>query len=186
MRNCNSCGKNLSADMKFCDACGTAVDFAGYQPQSHNQQEHTDFNAWQPEHSASSQHENVDYSTYQSGYDASNQREYIEDYNTYHPGHGAPSYQSAPLDTRGQGFAIAGLVMGIFALILCWFPIVGIIFSILAIVFVVMSRSRGGRGGLWVTALVFTIIGTIAAALFTLLWTVGFFVVLNMSDYFYF
>lgn len=73
-----------------------------------------------------------------------------------------PPHQHPP----GNGMAIAGLVLGILALLLCWIPFLNWILAILGIIFGAVGMSKankiGGRGkGLAVTGLVLGILGAV-------------------------
>jgi hypothetical protein len=67
---------------------------------------------------------------------------------------------------RGHGKAIAGLVLGIIALVFCWVPIFDIPLWILALVFSILGRSDAkkgaGGGGQAMGGLVCAIIATVA------------------------
>ncbi len=56
-----------------------------------------------------------------------------------------PAIESTP--TTGNGVALAGMILGIVGLVLCWFPLVGWLLSGLAIVFGAIGMSRSGRLG---------------------------------------
>jgi len=194
MKYCPSCGKELVVDAPFCDACGTAVGYSDYQAPAPNQQENADYNTYQQGYGAPNQQgygaphqqENASYNQYQQGYGAPHQQGNAN-YNNYQPGYNAAQYQHAQQNERWKGFAIAGLVLGILALTIP-VPVLDLILGILAIIFSLMSKSRGGQGGLWVTALVFSIIGTIAAFFYTLGWLFlgAFFMQMPWNDIFHY
>jgi len=78
-------------------------------------------------------------------------------------GSAAEAPSAKPLPT-GNGMAVAGLVLGLCALVLCWIPFLNWVLALLGIVFggVGMSRAkqRGGRGfGLAVAGLICAVIG---------------------------
>ena len=64
---------------------------------------------------------------------------------------------------KSSGLAIAGLIMGIFTLLLCWVPIVGFIFGLLGLIFSIagIAKKNGGAKGAAVAGLVMTIVGAI-------------------------
>jgi len=71
----------------------------------------------------------------------------------YGPYPGAPQWGQPPgagyVAPRGpSGMAIAALVLGILALVFCWFPFVGTILAVLAVIFggVALRRRDVGRG----------------------------------------
>lgn len=71
---------------------------------------------------------------------------------------------SAPGVRSRNGMGIAALVLGLFALLLCWTIIGGILFGILALIFGIVGRARAKRGeatngGLSVTGAVLGVVG---------------------------
>ncbi|MGH4014012.1 MAG: DUF4190 domain-containing protein [Pseudonocardiaceae bacterium] len=76
---------------------------------------------------------------------------------------------SAPGEPRSRnGFGIAALVLGLFALLLSWTIIGGIIFGILALIFGLLGRARAKRGeatngGLSVAGAVLGVLGLLIA-----------------------
>ena len=64
---------------------------------------------------------------------------------------------------RGNGLAVAGLVMGILALVLCWIPFLNWILAVLGIVFGGVGMSKANKGasgkGLAVAGLVLGLVG---------------------------
>ena len=71
----------------------------------------------------------------------------------------APQYSSQPIDqpaqtvpvymmiqsappTKSNGFAIVGLVLGIFAICLCWIPYVGLVLGFAGLVFSIIGITR--------------------------------------------
>ncbi len=64
---------------------------------------------------------------------------------------------------QGNGLAVAGLVLGILAIVLCWVPVIDQIVAILGIIFGAIgigTANRVGKGkGMAVTGLITGIIG---------------------------
>jgi len=58
---------------------------------------------------------------------------------------GAPPAQP-PVGTVRNGMGVAALVLGLFAVLLCWTVLGGIVLGILAIAFGFVGRSRANRG----------------------------------------
>ena len=91
-----------------------------------------------------------------------------------HPAQTVPVYmmtQSAP-PTKSNGFAIVGLVLGIFAICLCWIPYVGLVLGFAGLVFSIIgiskvSSCRSGRGQA-ITGLILSIFGLFFGAVLTL------------------
>jgi hypothetical protein len=87
-----------------------------------------------------------------------------------------PYGYSFPETRPGHGKAIAGMVLGIVALVFCWTSVIDTVFLVLGFVFSIMGLSEarkgaGGRGqalaGLWCT-----IVAAIATAVFTIIYIV--------------
>lgn len=59
--------------------------------------------------------------------------------------------------------AIAGLIMGIFALVLCWVPVVNWILGLLGLIFSIIgiAKKNGGAKGAAIAGLILTILGAI-------------------------
>jgi len=55
--------------------------------------------------------------------------------------------QQASSSQEGNGLAVAGLVVGIVAVVLCWFPFVNWVLGILAIIFGGVGLSKANRIG---------------------------------------
>ena len=64
---------------------------------------------------------------------------------------------------KSSGMAIAGLIMGIFALVLCWFPVVNWILGLLGLIFSIIgiAKKNGGAKGAAIAGLILTILGAI-------------------------
>lgn len=88
------------------------------------------------------------------------------------PYNAPPNYaQQYPQPRTGNGRAIAALVLGILAVVLCWLSIFDIVFVVLAIVFGFLGLSdakRGGTGrGMALTGLICGVVGALAATTLT-------------------
>lgn len=72
-----------------------------------------------------------------------------------------------------NGLAIAGLVLGIVGVVLCWIPFLGVLLGVLAIVFGALGKKKANQGaqgsGQAVAGLVLGIIATALAVLITIL-----------------
>ena len=64
---------------------------------------------------------------------------------------------------KSSGMAIAGLIMGIFAIVLCWFPVVNWILGLLGLIFSIIgiAKKNGGAKGAAIAGLILTILGAI-------------------------
>jgi len=76
-----------------------------------------------------------------------------------------------------SGFAIASLVLGIIAMVLP-IPVIDVIIGVLGLIFAIVAKRSGHRGGMSTAGLVLSIIGTVWALWFTLsifagLWWLG-------------
>ena len=86
-----------------------------------------------------------------------------------------PAYmmtQSAPPHAKTNGFAIAGMVLGILAICLCWIPYVGLIMGFLGLVLSAIGISsvhsfRNGRGQA-ITGLILSVLALFFGAVLTL------------------
>jgi len=75
--------------------------------------------------------------------------------------------------------AVASLVCGILAIVLCWFPLAGLVLGIVAIVMANKAKAAAASnperfhpGGVRVGGFVCGIIGTILAGIYTIYWIV--------------
>ena len=80
------------------------------------------------------------------------------------PAYGQPAYGQQPAARNGLG--ITALVLGILALLLCWFPGVGLVLGIAAIVFAIVHLRRVGK--LQATTRAFGIVGLILGVISSL------------------
>jgi len=101
-----------------------------------------------------------------------------------HPPHGQQQYQQAhygqqqyqqpypypPVKPKqpAHGFAIAALVLGIVAMTLP-IPVIDIIIGVLGLIFAIVAKRSGHRGGMSTAGLVLSIIGTVWAIWWTFL-----------------
>ena len=80
---------------------------------------------------------------------------------------GAPPPYGSPAGAPPKnGFGVAALVLGIVGIVLCWFPVLGLLLGVAAIVFAILGRKRAGRqeatnGGMAIAGLVLGILTTI-------------------------
>jgi uncharacterized membrane protein len=74
---------------------------------------------------------------------------------------------NTPAVKGGNGMAVAGLVLGIVALLLCWFPpagvVLGLVGLVLSIVGLAKSRSRGSGRGAAIAGLILSIVAIVLA-----------------------
>ncbi|WP_084435922.1 DUF4190 domain-containing protein [Aldersonia kunmingensis] len=102
------------------------------------------------------------------------------------PGYQGGQYYGEP-PKRGNGLAIAALVIGIFALLLCWTIVGGIGLGLIALVlgFIALSRSRSdgaGGGGMAIGGIVLGVLGVIASIVLIVI-GVGIFNSVGGGDY---
>jgi hypothetical protein len=73
---------------------------------------------------------------------------------------------------EGNGMAVAGLVLGIIALVLCWVPFINWLMSLLGIIFGALGigkANRVGRGkGMAIAGLICAILGAVLGVLLIL------------------
>lgn len=116
MKRCVQCGQTLGDESTFCNNCGGGnfepiADAGGYQ-QAPNQQG--------------------------GYYQQPNQQQYYQQpgQQPYYPQQGGAPYQQA---NPAKGKAVASLVLGIIALVLCWWGWVGIVSIILSIIGIILG-----------------------------------------------
>ena len=96
---------------------------------------------------------------------------------------GQPQYQQPypypPVKPKqpASGFAVASLVLGIIAMVLP-IPVIDVVIGVLGLIFAIVAKRSGHRGGMSTAGLVLSIIGTIWALWFTIsifagLWWLG-------------
>ena len=75
--------------------------------------------------------------------------------------------------------AVTSLVCGILAIVLCWFPVVGLTLGIVALVSASRARYRAmespeqyGSGGVRVAGFVCGIVGTVFAGIYSVYWMI--------------
>jgi hypothetical protein len=78
----------------------------------------------------------------------------------------------------GNGFAVAGMVLGICALVFCWFPFVNWILALLGIIFSILGLTKAkkveGRGkGMAIAGLICGILGALMGVMIVLLFVAG-------------
>lgn len=84
-----------------------------------------------------------------------------------------PNYaQQYPQPKTGNGKAVAGLVLGILAIVFCWTSFLDIVFVALGVIFALLGMSEakriGGAGrGMAIGGLVCAVVGALFATLFT-------------------
>jgi len=86
--------------------------------------------------------------------------------------------EEQPKTTAGQGFGIAALILGILALLIAFIPCVGlfalipgIIAIVLAIVGLSQANSANGAKGVIIAGLVISVIGTVIAAVWLIIFS---------------
>jgi hypothetical protein len=85
----------------------------------------------------------------------------------------APETQASQ-SQEGNGMAVAGMVLGILAVVLCWFPFVNWALALLGIVFGALGIGKGnrvGKGkGMAIAGLVCAIVGAVLGVALFVLW----------------
>ena len=95
------------------------------------------------------------------------------DQNQYQqPQYQQPQYQQPPVQDTGKGLSIAGLVLGIVAVVLAWFYMINIAALVCGIAGIVCAamgkkkaRAAGAPTGMGTAGLVVSIIGTVLAGI---------------------
>jgi hypothetical protein len=72
---------------------------------------------------------------------------------------------------KGNGLAVAGMVLGIIGLVLCWIPFVGAACALIGLILSALGMSKANKGasgkGMAIAGLVCGIVGLIASVVFT-------------------
>lgn len=82
-------------------------------------------------------------------------------------------YAASLNQSRGVGFAVTSLVLGIAAFLLGWVAYLGILLGAAAIVFAILALARKQSGGMAITGLVLGTVATIFCLIVTILITAG-------------
>jgi uncharacterized protein DUF4190/predicted membrane protein DUF2232 len=88
------------------------------------------------------------------------------------------SSTATPPPKAKNGMGVAALVFGILAILTCWFPIVGLVLGLLALIFGIVGRGRArrglaGNGGMALTGIVLGVLSIIVNIIATLVLGVG-------------
>jgi len=161
---CSNCGQNLAGvATQYCPNCGHAEEILktmNPQPYGGNTPHKQPGNAPQPYPQA--QHQPPPHGYH--GYPPHGQPPH-----TYPPyGYPPYGYYAKP---PAQGMAGAALGLGIASFIIP-IPVFNLILGIVGIVLAMTARNRGNRSGLATAGLVISIIGTVVAVLFAVIWMV--------------
>ena len=85
--------------------------------------------------------------------------------NPYNPNmYGTPFGQT----NSGGGLAIAGMVLGIICIVLCWIPFMDVILGIVGLVLSLLGRRSSARSGIAIAGLVCSVIGLALSVIITL------------------
>lgn len=127
---CTNCGALIKDDEKFCPSCGTANN------------------------SATSTVEEKAVETPAYSQPAEETPSYSQPVNET-PAYSQPAYNNADsvygqeAPKQSKGFAITSMILGILSILCCcWFGVIGIIFSLAALVFgiITLATHKGGKG----------------------------------------
>ena len=164
MYKCASCGSVVDGQ-RFCANCGMQNINFDSQLTTHSQANEQQSNSTQQNHGQYSSYGQPQGYGQQQNYGQQQSYDQQQNYGQYQNHAQRPTY---PHQERSEWrkFATAALVCGIVAMTIP-IPIFDLIAGIAAIILIVKSSRLGGHGGLHITALVFTIIGTFFAFSFT-------------------
>lgn len=91
---------------------------------------------------------------------------------------------------QSNGVAVASLVTGIVSIVLCWFPLVGLVCGILALVFfgktkrgIEMGTVPANAKGMSVGGMVTGIIGLVFSFFYTIFWIIWIFAISQIARY---
>ena len=90
-------------------------------------------------------------------------QQYVQPVQQAQPVYAQPVVAIPAQPRKSSGMAIAGLIMGIFALVLCWFPVVNWILGLLGLIFSIIgiAKKNGGAKGAAIAGLILTILGVV-------------------------
>lgn len=153
---CNNCGQRLSEDAKHCPNCGVKIEYQVHEaerPKSEYENERgSEYNDVKPAGPAPQpevpKFDGSDYTDY-----SRDPYKKTADYKaTYKPAGG----EKVP--NKGDGYAVAGLILCIAGILTCCIPFLGLVLSILAVVFSAKGLKSEDRHTMAVIALVIGIV----------------------------
>ena len=138
-RYCNNCGGKMDEDVAFCPECGQKV--------INDEQYNTSI---------------------QSINDDGQGMQQVTNFNTGHYDSTTNNNSNSnDISQPGKGFAIASLVLGIVSLLfIIFFPLVGLVVSIVGVVCATKAKSSGYNGGMQTAGVVCSLIGLIFNGLY--------------------
>lgn len=153
---CESCGASIPDGQSFCSNCGAA---APVQPEAQT--------APQPVQPVQQYAEPAPQPVQQYAQPAPQPvqpvQQYAQPVQQAQPVYVQPVVAIPAQPRKSSGMAIAGLIMGIFALVLCWFPVVNWILGLLGLIFSIVgiAKKNGGAKGAAIAGLILTILGVV-------------------------
>ncbi len=72
-----------------------------------------------------------------------------------------PQYYAVPPREPGRGQALAGMILGIISLVICWIPLLGIPVSIVGLILALLGRRSVSRKGMALAGIILSAIGLI-------------------------
>ena len=182
MKFCKNCGNELLDTAAFCPKCGTAAENpaptqATPAPEANQQPQYQQAPNYQaPNYQAPNYNQ---YQPQQQGYN-----QYQPQQNYYQPAQDVNNFNEAPEVDVPVGKGIKALVFGILSILLCYIPVLGIIFSRIAkksAVEILSVNPHGAAKGLAkagkITSAIgfpFSIIGTIIMGLYFIIYYLAF------------
>ncbi len=140
MKRCTQCGQQLTDDTAFCGNCGGS-NFESVAVDGDNQQPYYQQPDQQSGYQQPNQQSYYQQPDQQPGYQQPNQQPYYQQpgqqtgyQQPYQPA--GASYQG---DNPARGKAVASLVLGIIALVLCWWGWVGVVAIILSVIGIILA-----------------------------------------------
>ena len=154
---CESCGASIPDGQSFCSNCGAAAPVqpapqAAPQPVVQPVQQYAE-PAPQP----------VQQYAQPAPQPVQPVQQYAQPVQQAQPVYVQPVVAIPAQPRKSSGMAIAGLIMGIFAIVLCWFPVVNRILGLLGLIFSIIgiAKKNGGAKGAAIAGLILTILGAI-------------------------
>lgn len=150
---CESCGASIPDGQSFCSNCGAAAPVQAAPAAQPAPQPAAQPQPAQP----------VQQYAQPAPQPAQPVQQYVQPVQQVQPVYVQPVVAVPAQPRKSSGMAIAGLIMGIFAVILCWFPVVNWVLALLGLIFSIVgiAKKNGGAKGAAIAGLILTILGVV-------------------------
>ena len=157
---CESCGASIPDGQSFCSNCGVA---APVQPEAQAAPQPAPQPVQPVQQYAEPAPQPVQQYAQPAPQPVQPVQQYTQPVQQAQPVYVQPVVAIPAQPRKSSGMAIAGLIMGIFALVLCWFPVVNWILGLLGLIFSIIgiAKKNGGAKGAAIAGLILTILGVV-------------------------